>query len=98
MSMRTIACSSSNMNSARALRLADAGRPEEDERADRAIRVLQARTRAAERVRDDGDGLVLTDDALVQALFHVQELLRLAFQQPVDRDPRPAADDGRNVV
>ena len=46
MSMRTIALSSSKRNSASALRelgLADAGRAEEQERADRPARVGQAR-------------------------------------------------------
>ena len=41
------------------LGLADAGRAEEDERADRAVGILQAGARAAERVRDRLDGGVL---------------------------------------
>ena len=36
------------------------------------------------------DGLVLADHALVQPLFHVDELLHFAFHQPRDRDVRPA--------
>ena len=80
------------------LRLADAGRAEEDERADRPVRVLQAGARAAERVRDRGDRLVLADDALVQALLHVDQLRGLAFEQPVDRDAGPAGDGRRDVV
>jgi hypothetical protein len=45
MSMRTIAASVSNMNSASAagqLGLADAGRPRNRKRADRPVRILQA--------------------------------------------------------
>ena len=63
------------------LGLADAGRPEEDERADRPVRILEPGARAAERVRDRLDRLVLADDALVQPLLHVDELLDLALEQ-----------------
>ena len=66
---------------ARELGLADAGRAEEEEGADRAVGVLQAGAGAADRGRDGLDRLVLADDALVQALLHVDELLR----------PRPRA-------
>jgi hypothetical protein len=44
------------------------------------------------------DRLVLPDDALVQALLHLQELLHLALQQAADRDARPAADDLGDVL
>ena len=40
---------------------------------------------------DDGlDRLVLADDAPVQALLHVDELLDLALHEPADGDARPA--------
>ena len=39
------------------------------------------------------DRFVLADDALVQPLFHVNQLLDLALHQPADRDVRPLADD-----
>ncbi len=64
------------------LGLAHAGRAEEDERADRAVRVLQSGARAPQRVRDRLDGLVLSDDALVQPLLHVDQLLGLALEEP----------------
>src|SRR6266540_3777559 len=82
----------------RQLRLADAGRAEEDERADRAVRVLQTRASPPQRVRDGGNCLVLADDALVQALLHVDQLLGLALEQPRDGDPGPAGDDLGDVV
>ena len=63
------------------LGLADAGRAEEDERADRPVGVLQARAGAAERVRDGLDGGVLPDHAPVQPLLHVDQLLGLALEQ-----------------
>ena len=82
----------------RELGLADAGRAEEDERADRAVRILQAGARAPQRVRDGVDRRLLADDALVQPLLHVDELLHLALEQPVDGDLRPGGDDGGDVV
>ena len=47
---------------------------------------------------DGGDRLVLADHAAVEALLHVDQLLGLALEQPVDRDPGPAGDDGGDVV
>ena len=80
------------------LGLADAGRAEEQERADRPVRVAQAGARAAQGVGHGLDGLVLADDALVQALLHVDELLDLALHEARDRDAGPAADDLGDVL
>ena len=66
----------------RELGLADARGPEEQERADRAARVLEAGTGAPDRVGHGRDRLVLADDALVEPLLHVDELLELALEQP----------------
>ena len=49
------------------LRLADAGRAEEHERADRPVRILQAGARAAHGVRDRLHRFLLADDAPAQA-------------------------------
>src|SRR5207244_5232501 len=75
-----------------------ARRSEEDEAADRPVRILQAGARAPQRVRDRLDRLVLADDALVQPLLHVDELLGLALEKTIDRDARPARHDGCDVV
>ena len=80
------------------LGLADAGRAEEQERADRPVRVAEPGARAAQRVGDGLDRLVLADDALVQALLHVDELLHLGLEQAGDRDAGPAADDLGDLV
>ena len=40
---------------------------------------------------------VLPDHALVQAFLHVDQLLHLAFEQPGDRDARPARDHAGDV-
>src|SRR5207248_4387482 len=78
--------------------LADAGGAEEQERADRAIGVLQPGARAAQRGGDRLDRLVLADDAFVQAILHVDQLLGFALEQATDGDTRPAGDDLRHVV
>ena len=80
------------------LGLADAGRPQEHERADRPVRVLQAGAGAAHRGRDRLDRLGLADDALAELLLHAQQLLLLAFEHPVDRHAGPARDHLRHVV
>ncbi len=78
---------------ARQLGLADAGGAEEDERAGRALRVLDARARAADRLRHGDDRLVLADHALVELVLHADELLRLRLGELEDRDARPHGDD-----
>src|SRR5207253_7701750 len=83
---------------ARQLGLADAGRPEEAERAGRARRVLDARARAADRLGDGDDRLLLADHALVQLVLHADQLLRLGLGQLEDRDARPHRDDVRDLV
>ena len=67
--------------------------PEEDERAGRALRVLDARACAADRARDRLDRLFLADDALVQLVLHPREAGGLGLGQLEDRDARPHRDD-----
>ena len=62
----------------RQFRLADARRAEEDERADWAVRIFDARTRPQDCLADDAHGLILSNDALMQYIFESQELLALA--------------------
>ena len=75
------------------LGLPDAGRAEEDERADRALRVLEARACAADGLRDDADRLLLADDPIVEGLLHVEQALRLFLGDAGDRDAGPHRDD-----
>ena len=96
MSMRTMAFSSSNSTSARALHssvLPTPVGPQEDERADRPVGVLQAAAAAADGVGDGLDRFVLADDALVQPLFEHQQLGPFGFQHAGDGDAGPGADD-----
>ena len=101
MSMRIIACSSSNRNSASARAssvLPTPVGPEEDEAAERPVRILQAGARAANRIRHRDDRVVLADDALVQPLLHLDELLHLAFHQPADRECASSARRPRRCL
>ncbi len=91
-----MACSSSNRNCASdfgQLGLADAGWPEEHERADRPVRILQARPGAPHGPRHGFDRFGLADDALAELAFHGEQLLALAFEHAIDRDAGPAAHD-----
>ncbi len=73
-------------------RLADAGRTEEDERADWPVGVLQAGPGAPDGVGDQADRFILADDPLMQTVFHVHQFFHLAFQQAGYRDAGPVAD------
>ncbi len=99
--MRISARSSSKRYSAkraRQLGLADAGGAEEDERADRTIRIREARTRAQHRLRDRVDGFVLPDNALVQLVLEMEQLLLLALEEFRDGNAGPARDHAGDVV
>ena len=80
------------------LGLPDTGRTEEQEAAERTVGILQAGARAPDGVRHRNDGLVLTDDSLVQACLHVNQLLDFALHQPGHRDVGPLADHLGNVL
>ena len=75
------------------LGLAHAGRAEEQETADRPIRVGQPGPAPAHRVGDRGHRLVLADHALVQTVLEADELLDLAFEQTRDGHAGPLRDD-----
>ena len=77
------------------LGLAHAGRAQEDERADRAARVLDARAGAQDGVGHALHGLVLADHPLVQHLVEVQELLALGLDELRDGDARSSARRSR---
>ena len=80
------------------LGLPDAGRAEEEERADGAPRVLEARAGPADGVGDGDDGVVLADDALLDPVFHAEELVALAFEEARDGDAGPFGDDLGDVL
>ena len=71
------------------LGLPDARRAEEDERAARALGVLEAGPGAADGPRQRLERLLLADDPLVQLVLHAQELGRLLLGEAVDGDAGP---------
>ena len=75
------------------LGFAHAGRAEEDERADRAVRILQAAAAAADGVGDGLDRFVLADHALMQPVFEHEQLRPLGFEHAGDRDAGPGGND-----
>ena len=80
------------------LGFSDARRPQEEERSDRPVRVLDAGARPPHGVGDGLDGLVLPDDPRSEAFLHPKELLHLRFQHSRDGNPRPPRDDLGNVL
>src|SRR5690606_3536695 len=74
------------------LGLADAGRAQEQEAAIGPVRVAQAGAAATDGVGHRPHRLVLADHALVQRLFHAQQLLALALEHLADRNAGPARD------
>ena len=75
------------------LGLADAGRTEEHEAADRPVRVLEAGARAANGARERRNRLLLRDDALVQRVLHVQQLVAFVLIDRRERHAGPLRDD-----
>ena len=67
--------------------------PEEDERADRSLRILETGPGAADGLGDDLDRLLLADDPVVQGVLHVQQPLGLLLGDARDRDAGPHRDD-----
>src|SRR5687767_12934152 len=100
MSILMSASSLPNMNSAsaREQRLAGAGGAHEDERADRPLRILQARAGSTHGLADRLDRLLLADNAAVERVLHLQQPLRLLGADADDRDAGPHADDLGDVL
>ena len=80
------------------LGLADAGRAEEQEAADRTVRVTQAGPRAAHGLGDRRDGVVLADHTLVQLLLEREQAVPLGLGELADRDAGRARDDLGDVL
>src|SRR6267378_1113024 len=78
---------------ARDFRLANTGRPEEEEAAHRSQGRLESCAAAANGASERGDGFVLADDALVEFRLDAQEFLLFVFFDGSDRYAGPAGDD-----
>ena len=57
------------------------------------LRILEARARATDGLRDDLDRLLLADDPAVEGVLHVEQPLRLLGGDAGDRDAGPHRDD-----
>lgn len=75
------------------LGLADPGRPQEQERTDGAVRVLDACSCPEHSIRHQPDGLILADYPFMQRIFEPQQLIPLAFHETADRNAGPARDN-----
>ena len=72
--------------------------PEEDERPDGPLGVLDAGAGADDGVGHQLDRLVLADDTFVEHLVEAEQLVALPFLEPRDRDAGPARDDVGDLV
>ena len=79
------------------LRLAYAGRAEEQEAANGALGILQTHTTPADGAGHSLYGLVLPHHALMQGILHVQQALSLVLRQTGDGDAGPAGHHGGDV-
>ena len=75
------------------LGLADPGGPEEDEGADRALRVLEAGPGAPDGAGDGLDRLLLADEPRVEDLLHLEQALRLLLRDARHGDAGPHRHD-----
>ena len=80
------------------LGLADAGGAQEQEAADRSVRISNTGTRAQDGVRHLLHSLVLADDALMQHVRQAQQLFALALHQLSHRDAGPAGHDAGDLL
>src|SRR6476646_1382800 len=93
MSMRTIASSSPNRNSASVRASSVLPTPDGPRKTKEPVGRLGSLRPARDRLRDDLDGGVLADDALVELFLHAHQLLGLGLGELEDRDAGPHRDD-----
>ncbi len=75
------------------LGLTHTGRAGEDERAGRALGILQAGAGTTDGLADRADGILLADDPLVQLVLHAQQPSGLLLGQLEHRDAGPVAQN-----
>ena len=76
---------------------ANACRAEEKERADGATWVLEVGTGATQCLGNRAHGFVLADDACLQLVFHLEQLLGLGFLHAAEWHTSPLRDNGHDV-
>ena len=70
----------------------------EEERANRALWILQASTRATNGTSNGADRLVLTNDTLAQVFFQVPQVLTLGLKHLAHRYTRPVLNNLRYLL
>ena len=76
----------------------NAGWSKKEERADRPVHILKARTSASDCLADGSNSFILPYNAFTQILFHVKELFSFSFQHFINRNSCPAGDNACNVI
>ena len=79
------------------LGLADAGRPEKDQRSNGTPGIAETGARPLDRQAHPMDGIVLADDSAAQPILDAEQLLALALEHARDRDTGPVGDHARDV-
>ena len=80
------------------LSLADPGGAQEQEAAERTVRVLQPGARAPHRLGHGNHRVLLADHPFANHLFHVEQLLALTLHHPLNRNPGPLGDDRGDIL
>mmetsp|Transcript_6937 Transcript_6937/g.11067 ORF Transcript_6937/g.11067 Transcript_6937/m.11067 type:complete len:310 (-) Transcript_6937:83-1012(-) len=80
------------------LGLAHARWTKEQERAQRAVFIIQPRARPADRIGNRPNGGILPDNAGMQLLFHTQQLVTFPFQHFGHRDTGPTLHDTGDLL
>ena len=62
------------------------------------FRIFEAGTSATDRTTERTNGIFLSDNSLVELIFHAKQLLCLSFHKPGHRDASPRKDYLRNFV
>src|SRR5258708_3470069 len=74
----------------------DAGRPQEQEGTNRALRIFQTRARPTNGTRNSANGLALTNDPLAQITLQIKQILALAFEHLAHWHTGPGFDNLRD--
>ena len=78
--------------------LADAGRAQEHEAADRPLRVFEPGPAAPDSLGDGQYGFFLVDHALMNPVFHMDQFLSFAFHHLGDRNAGPFGDQLGDIL
>ena len=78
--------------------LSDAGRAQQSEAADRALRILEVGSGATQCLGQRSHSIFLTDDQFGQLVLNGQELLHVGLAHPLEGNARPLSDHLKDVI